>query len=120
MSEDDKHPLGNDATTQRVESHQASVEGDLRGSMSFDSREEFELGEKKKAKSHTRGKSVSFAADQFETPEETDERETDYVPVRKRGPTYSKIHKKYISLETLRYYDLPWVYDRVSGKSLTH
>jgi hypothetical protein len=91
--------------------------------MSFDSKEEVELGENKKAKIHRRGKSVRFAADQFETAvgqEETDERETDSVPVRRRGPTYPKIHKKYISLETLRYYDLPWVYDRVSGKSLTH
>lgn len=31
-----------------------------------------------------------------------------------RGATYSKVHVDHLSTETLRYYDIPWEYDRVS------
>ena len=30
------------------------------------------------------------------------------------GPVYPKIHRDYLSIDTLRYYDIPWEYDRVS------
>lgn len=30
------------------------------------------------------------------------------------GPIYPKIHVKYLSLDTLRYYEVPWEYDSVS------
>lgn len=36
------------------------------------------------------------------------------VPLRDHVPVYAKIHIDYISTETLRYYDIPWEYDRVS------
>jgi hypothetical protein len=36
------------------------------------------------------------------------------VPLRGHVPVYAKIHVDYISTETLRYYDIPWEYDRVS------
>ncbi|PVH95033.1 hypothetical protein DM02DRAFT_675778 [Periconia macrospinosa] len=29
-------------------------------------------------------------------------------------PTYAKVHKKYLSVETLMYYDIPWQYDRIN------
>jgi hypothetical protein len=35
------------------------------------------------------------------------------VPLREEVPVYAKIHVDYISTETLRYYDIPWEYDRV-------
>ncbi|GAB7325108.1 hypothetical protein MBLNU13_g09195t2 [Cladosporium sp. NU13] len=34
------------------------------------------------------------------------------VPLRPHVPVYAKIHVDYISTETLRYYDIPWEYDR--------
>jgi len=36
------------------------------------------------------------------------------APLRSHVPVYAKIHTEYISTETLRYYDIPWEYDRVS------
>ena len=33
--------------------------------------------------------------------------------LNRRRPTYVKVHKKYLSVDTLRYYDIPWEYDRV-------
>lgn len=33
-------------------------------------------------------------------------------------PVYSKVHRKYLALDTLRYYDVPWEYDVVSKWSL--
>jgi len=36
------------------------------------------------------------------------------APLRSHVPVYAKIHTDYISTETLRYYDIPWEYDRVS------
>lgn len=30
-----------------------------------------------------------------------------------RGPVFPKVHRDYLAVETLRYYDLPWEYDRV-------
>jgi len=35
-------------------------------------------------------------------------------------PTYPKIHSDYLSTETLRWYDLPWEYDRVSPTAVNH
>jgi hypothetical protein len=40
------------------------------------------------------------------------------VPLRSDVPVYAKIHVDYISTETLRYYDIPWEYDRVSTNRL--
>lgn len=31
-----------------------------------------------------------------------------------QSPVYPKVHKNYLATETLKYYDLPWEYDRVS------
>lgn len=36
------------------------------------------------------------------------------IPGSSPVPVYAKIHIDYISTETLRYYDIPWEYDRVS------
>ena len=36
------------------------------------------------------------------------------VPLRSTAPVYPKIHSDYIATETLRYYDIPWEYDKVS------
>lgn len=36
------------------------------------------------------------------------------APLRSHVPVYAKIHVDYLSTETLRYYDIPWEYDRVS------
>ena len=33
-----------------------------------------------------------------------------------RNPVYAKIHRDYLSVDTLKYYDVPWEYDRVSQK----
>lgn len=33
---------------------------------------------------------------------------------RSNAPTYAKIHRDYLSIDTLRYYEIPWEYDRVS------
>jgi hypothetical protein len=41
------------------------------------------------------------------------------LPLRSRVPVYPKIHTEYISTETLRYYDVPWEYDRVSPRLLS-
>lgn len=35
-------------------------------------------------------------------------------PFGHHQPVYAKIHTDYLSIETLRYYDIPWEYDRVS------
>lgn len=35
-------------------------------------------------------------------------------------PVYAKIHVDYISTETLRYYAIPWEYDRVSPTATNH
>lgn len=37
-----------------------------------------------------------------------------------RNPVYPKIHTKYISVDTLRYYELPWEYDSASTSNLFH
>ena len=29
-----------------------------------------------------------------------------------RGPVYAKIHQDYLSVDTLKYYNIPWEYDR--------
>lgn len=34
-----------------------------------------------------------------------------------RAPVYAKVHTDYLSIETLRYYDIPWKYDEVSFKN---
>ncbi|KAM0723109.1 hypothetical protein Q7P37_001309 [Cladosporium fusiforme] len=34
------------------------------------------------------------------------------APLRSHVPVYAKIHVDYLSTETLRYYDIPWEYDR--------
>ena len=31
-----------------------------------------------------------------------------------RAPIYAKIHRDYLSVDTLKYYDIPWEYDKVS------
>ena len=31
-----------------------------------------------------------------------------------RAPVYAKVHRDYLSIDTLKYYDIPWEYDRVS------
>jgi hypothetical protein len=31
-----------------------------------------------------------------------------------RAPVYAKVHTDYLSIETLKYYEIPWEYDRVS------
>lgn len=36
------------------------------------------------------------------------------APLNSHVPVYAKIHVNYLSTETLRYYDIPWEYDRVS------
>lgn len=36
-------------------------------------------------------------------------------PFGHHQPVYAKIHTDYLSIETLRYYDIPWEYDRVSS-----
>lgn len=38
------------------------------------------------------------------------------APLRAHVPTYAKIHIDYLSVETLRYYDIPYEFDRVSDK----
>lgn len=34
-----------------------------------------------------------------------------------RAPTYAKVKKEHIAIETLKYYGIPWEYDRVSFSS---
>ena len=34
-----------------------------------------------------------------------------------KAPIYPKVHRDYLAIETLKYYDLPWEYDRVSFSS---
>jgi hypothetical protein len=36
-------------------------------------------------------------------------------PLFKGPPVYAKIHVNYLSIETLKYYDVPWEYDKVSS-----
>ena len=47
-------------------------------------------------------------------PATTRREESAGVPLRSTAPVYPKVHTDYIATETLRYYDVPWEYDKVS------
>lgn len=37
---------------------------------------------------------------------------------RSSAPVYAKIHRDYLSIDTLRYYEIPYEYDRVSSATI--
>lgn len=48
------------------------------------------------------------------------QREERKAATQRRAPVYPKIHTKYLAIETLRYYEVPWEYDRVSDARLCY
>lgn len=62
-----------------------------------------------------------FAGNQIEAivNEEKDKPNASLTIFRSHQPVYAKVHKSYLSVDTLRYYDIPYKYDDVSLTSST-